>query len=245
MTDVGFKDTDWAYTVEGLNSSQKAVLVALCHRTDDKTHKTFIGQQTVVEMTNLSESTVSRSMKELDTMKVIDREKRYGKLGYRTSDLVTVDTTYTSERLPGTVPTRQDAYQEQGPDLTVTVTPPTSHGEGAMITQRSTRGSSSRGTRLDPDWMPGNDLIAVLRAECPNVDQQREHRKFVDYWISQPGQKGVRLNWDATWRNWVRRAAENASRGYRANPDEKAQRSRDTGRALAALAASEQKGISA
>ena len=28
--------------------------------------------------------------------------------------------------------------------------------------------------------------------------------KFKDYWIAQPGQKGVKLDWDATWRNWVR-----------------------------------------
>ena len=28
--------------------------------------------------------------------------------------------------------------------------------------------------------------------------------KFKDYWISQPGQKGVKLDWFATWRNWVR-----------------------------------------
>jgi phage terminase Nu1 subunit (DNA packaging protein) len=28
---------------------------------------------------------------------------------------------------------------------------------------------------------------------------------FVDYWIAQPGQKGVKTDWDATWRNWMRR----------------------------------------
>lgn len=29
--------------------------------------------------------------------------------------------------------------------------------------------------------------------------------EFRDYWIAQPGQKGVKTDWDATWRNWVRR----------------------------------------
>ena len=28
---------------------------------------------------------------------------------------------------------------------------------------------------------------------------------FRDYWIAQPGQKGVKTDWTATWRNWVRR----------------------------------------
>jgi hypothetical protein len=33
-----------------------------------------------------------------------------------------------------------------------------------------------------------------------------EFEKFRDYWIAQPGQKGVKLDWDATWRNWCRNA---------------------------------------
>jgi hypothetical protein len=28
---------------------------------------------------------------------------------------------------------------------------------------------------------------------------------FVDYWIAQPGQRGVKVDWEATWRNWMRR----------------------------------------
>lgn len=39
-----------------------------------------------------------------------------------------------------------------------------------------------------------------------------ELQKFCDYWNAQPGQKGVKLDWPATWRNWVRRVAENKQR---------------------------------
>ena len=28
--------------------------------------------------------------------------------------------------------------------------------------------------------------------------------KFRDHWISQPGQRGVKVDWLATWRNWCR-----------------------------------------
>ena len=27
---------------------------------------------------------------------------------------------------------------------------------------------------------------------------------FRDYWVAQPGQKGRKADWEATWRNWVR-----------------------------------------
>ena len=63
----------------------------------------------------------------------------------------------------------------------------------------------ARGSRITSDWMPSDDLISAMRAECPGVDLQAEHRVFIDYWIAQPGQKGVKLDWSATWRNWMRR----------------------------------------
>ena len=40
----------------------------------------------------------------------------------------------------------------------------------------------------------------------------REHEKFRDYWIGAPGTKGVKADWQATWRNWCRRAFEKLMR---------------------------------
>lgn len=65
--------------------------------------------------------------------------------------------------------------------------------------------TASRGSRLKPEWLPNSVSVAAVRAECPNVNAQAEHKVFVDYWIAQPGAKGVKLDWDATWRNWMRR----------------------------------------
>ena len=49
------------------------------------------------------------------------------------------------------------------------------------------------------------------------VDPVREAAKFADYWRGVPGQKGVKRDWDATWRNWVRRAGDDQRnrRGHR------------------------------
>lgn len=74
----------------------------------------------------------------------------------------------------------------------------------------------TRGTRLDPDWIPPGDVIDQMRSECPGVDLQAEHRKFVDYWTDQTGVKAAKQSWVGTWRNWIRRAAEDSrSRGPR------------------------------
>lgn len=63
----------------------------------------------------------------------------------------------------------------------------------------------SQGSRLSPDWLPSSETVATIKAECPAVDPQKEHRVFVDYWIAQTGTRATKRDWDATWRNWMRR----------------------------------------
>jgi len=69
--------------------------------------------------------------------------------------------------------------------------------------------SSTRGTRLPEGWMPKDESVAQIKAEFPGVlsdDLTREHRKFSDYFLGAPGQKGVKVNWDSAWKNWMRTA---------------------------------------
>jgi hypothetical protein len=67
---------------------------------------------------------------------------------------------------------------------------------------------AGKGSRLSPDWRPNDDgwreavrLLGSQRAET-------ELAKFRDYWIAKPGKDALKLDWDATWRNWVRTAGE-------------------------------------
>jgi len=78
--------------------------------------------------------------------------------------------------------------------------------------KESRRGSAtaSRGTRIDPNWQPTPEDRAVATAEgfsSPETD--REVLQFRDYWKSASGSNAVKLDWSATWRNWVRRTASN------------------------------------
>lgn len=62
-----------------------------------------------------------------------------------------------------------------------------------------------RGTRLPPDWLPGEGGYNFCREVRPELDPSEVFEHFKDYWNAQPGAKGVKLDWQATWRNWVRR----------------------------------------
>jgi hypothetical protein len=61
-------------------------------------------------------------------------------------------------------------------------------------------------TRLPDDWNPSNEDIEF--ANQTGVDWIKNAEIFRDYWLAQPGVKGRKANWSATWRNWVRRASE-------------------------------------
>lgn len=65
---------------------------------------------------------------------------------------------------------------------------------------------SKRGTRLPDSWKPDEDVIRAMRDERPDVDLRLEHRKFIDHFKAKAGKDGVKLDWNATWRNWIRNA---------------------------------------
>ena len=61
-----------------------------------------------------------------------------------------------------------------------------------------------RGTRLDPDCLLSDEWANFCKEKRPDLTAREVFESFKDYWIAQAGQKGVKLDWDATWRNWVR-----------------------------------------
>lgn len=62
------------------------------------------------------------------------------------------------------------------------------------------------GTRLPDDFRPSPEMFEWFRKNCPHVDGKTEHAQFCDYWRAKPGAPGRKLDWPATWRNWMRTA---------------------------------------
>ena len=85
-------------------------------------------------------------------------------------------------------------------------------------------------SRLPADWSASADDIEFCKAERPDLVPVQTEQRFRDYWIAQPGVKGRKADWPATWRNWVRneRAPHGAAAGRPAkfDPTEFVNRSR-------------------
>jgi uncharacterized protein YdaU (DUF1376 family) len=73
---------------------------------------------------------------------------------------------------------------------------------------------SKKGTRLPDDWHPIGQDWDMADSLLGEIGAANELIKFQDYWRSVPGQKGVKLDWPATWRNWVRTAAGRKAKSH-------------------------------
>jgi hypothetical protein len=64
--------------------------------------------------------------------------------------------------------------------------------------------NSKRGSRLANDWVLPNEWEYWANKERPDLNALKVADQFKDYWCAKPGKDGVKLDWAATWRNWVR-----------------------------------------
>ena len=69
---------------------------------------------------------------------------------------------------------------------------------------------NARGTRLPNDWIA--DIGFALTLGLSQAQAENEATKFREWWPAQPGQKGVKIDWNLTWKTWCRSAAERSQR---------------------------------
>ncbi|MFN9115505.1 MAG: hypothetical protein ACK5XN_36070, partial [Bacteroidota bacterium] len=73
--------------------------------------------------------------------------------------------------------------------------------DGDSLIRRASR--EKQATRYPEDFAPEENQ------DIPPEVVAREGPKFADYWRGVPGARGRKLDWQATWRNWCRKAMEN------------------------------------
>lgn len=71
----------------------------------------------------------------------------------------------------------------------------------------------ARGTRLPEDWhLPAEWRASSLQMGLMGREVDREAAKFKNYWLNQPGSKGIKIKWPLTWENWCLSMLERAGR---------------------------------
>lgn len=212
---MALRDTEWAYHLE-LPAPQKAVILALAHCRNGKTGRCFPGQQELVSMTGLSEATVRRSLGALETAGIITRTATH-KGRYRSNDEYTLHHDYQSDRPPVTLTASQSDHRSEGASPPVTVTLTTGHSDGAVVPTgiepepNRKRGTASRGSRIPDPFIVTADMRQWASQETPAIDVDHSTRMFVDHWRAAT-RNATKLDWPATWRNWLRRDQQDRPR---------------------------------
>jgi uncharacterized protein YdaU (DUF1376 family) len=73
-----------------------------------------------------------------------------------------------------------------------------------------------RASRLPTDWTLPAEWRDWSKAERPDLDPTKVAERFRDFWVAKAGRDGAKLDWQATWRNWVR--AQTAMNGRNNGP---------------------------
>jgi len=94
---------------------------------------------------------------------------------------------------------------------TVSETPPDTDSEtdNRNRPEATASGARKRATRLTAEWWPS--LEDVNYAIAKGLDEKRtslEAEKFRNYWTAKSGSQAAKLDWHATWQNWIINAAE-------------------------------------
>lgn len=77
-----------------------------------------------------------------------------------------------------------------------------------QTTSVSTR---KRGKRIPDDFTVTPEMVEWARERVPHVDGRIETEKFINYWQGKSGANATKVDWEATWRNWMLNAADRSS----------------------------------
>jgi hypothetical protein len=85
-------------------------------------------------------------------------------------------------------------------------------GEESSGEKSSAGSTAGRGARISSDFVITPSMREWAAKEVPLVDLDAKLAEFVDYWVGVPGAKGVKVDWESTWRNGMRKQQQFAQR---------------------------------
>lgn len=210
-------------TFEGMTDSEWRVFCAICkHANDDTGGDCFPSTSLLAKESRLHKNTVSPQIKSLEEKKWIRTEQESGKKRYFFVDVGRIlscprigvnDSVLLQEPVPlnNSVPPQEpvaDGYRK----IEGTGTESCTRREQVKEQEENSKDTPKpkpakkepQGSRLTLEELP-DEWYSECRRIQPKADPHKVFEEFRDHWISQPGAKGRKSDWTATWRNWCRR----------------------------------------
>ena len=159
----------------------------------------------------------------------IDRLSKYTGFSTRSiqraiSELVRMDLLRIEEKPGRTNLYIIRAFDESRGDTMSGVTPCQGGVSPCHPNHKEPSSNNNRASRLPEDFKPSEANVEWAKSARPDVDLKDATDQFKDYWL---GNGKIKLDWQATWRNWIRRTDTSRPRtNLRNNPTALAQSNR-------------------
>jgi hypothetical protein len=193
---MSVKAMTWAFE-QPISGNEKVVLLALADFANDG-GECWPSVRRIAEKAYISELTVRRIIALLIDSEFLKLTRRQSNDGRSMSNLYQLQ----MEEGEGvqSVPLPYHSC-DRGRGSTVI---PTNEPSYEPSVNNNIKGKVKKACRLPEDFMP--DASCLRLAEELGMSAQMENIKaaFFDYWRSAPGQRGVKLDWQATFRKWLR-----------------------------------------
>lgn len=188
----------WALKQSVVKRGEKLVLVALANYADED-GECFPSHKRLAEDTGYTRQGVGKVIRHLEEIGLLKINSRDRENGSRTSNVYALSM--------GATPVARGATGGNSIEPSFNHNPP-------VPSEQPPPKDQSKATRLPDDWQPSADDVAFAQQEGLSSDEiSRECGKFRDYWHGVGGQRGTKRDWPATWRNWIRRAADDRRSG--------------------------------
>jgi DNA-binding PadR family transcriptional regulator len=224
---LSFETLIWVRTQKTGSPISRAVLRVLAdHAGQD--HSCYLRTKLITAETELSESSVRKALVRLVESGFVRVYERYDRTGKRVSNRYQLlpegrdtpppdaeDWADVRQQKEGDTPSHTEGPLSTTEVQTLSTTEGIPYSEASSSEATPVKGAAAqRATRIPDNYQPTEEMRAWFVAEQLGavIDGRIEHDKFVDYWLGCPGVKGRKVDWPATWRNWMRTAAERAPR---------------------------------
>lgn len=188
------------------------VLIALLSFRDKTTNLCWPSREKLAERCRMHISNISYTTSRLEQFGWVTK---HGKGGYSKAtryemhvpDLTTVaeqTTVVQSTTVVESTTLVESTTRNRSRSHTTTVVEPTTRIEQTIEHTKEQTNKVSRGTRLPATWYPDPQLIMWAKQQRPDINLHDTTESFKDYWHGVSGAKGIKLDWDATFRNWIR-----------------------------------------
>lgn len=226
---MSFALTQTVIDMPGVPAAEKMVLVVLARHANDNGGNVYPSIPLIAAKAGMSDRNARRALRGLEERGLIRAltEKTGGRTPTRYAIVLAGTPRTECPPTPDTMSAPIDEGRTPCPPRPDTLsaeyvsqeeTSDAGASEGGAAAPEPPPPTSARGTR----WQAGQEVPAdwvnwgldeVRKAGVVGIDVRHEAEQFADYWAGESGAKGLKRDWPATWRVWIRRDIKRAQEG--------------------------------